>query len=94
MTFRSIQSGLSKKITTLDEKAVIQRKVEEVARQVYRTLGASSRDLPVIIYDIEKNSVIIETPSKAIASEFLLRTSEIRSCLQEVGVFPHTITIR
>ncbi len=94
--FRSIGDGLSKKQQSINNQKSKQLVVKEVINEVINDfLGSNNIKLFwTTSYNQEEKQLLIETKSKTLASELLLRVGEINTLLHQKGVYLKQLIIR
>lgn len=95
--FRSIKTSLERVQKTIRTRQAVNETAHRVVSgYIADVFGAGATPLLVVItfYDEEKKQLSIETKSKTLASELLLRSGEIAALLRSAGVNLRRLCIR
>jgi hypothetical protein len=94
--FRSIRGTLEKRNTNVEGQKNSQQVAQEVvnayAQEVFGEAKVSGRI--IVVYDPAEQQLSIETGSKAVASEFLMRAGDLSSLLRQRGVGMRRLIVR
>lgn len=94
--FRSIKSSLERVQKNIRTRQAVNETAQRVIRgYITEVFGGGASLLAVAtLYDEEKKQLTIETRSKTLASELLLRSGEIAALLRSAGVMLRRLCVR